>query len=201
MVPPSDTTALKVKESRGRPRRRAFKRVQVLSLDRKATSAIDCTLRNISRSGAKLFGPEASVSRIPSQFYLVAPGQLRMILCRVVWRTYNAVGIDFLSDPGHLSLEPDGAGETAAFEREAPPESYMLDRVTGAVVKFNGPVSCKGQDRNFPDLERILGEALGLKVEILGDGPGSQVVLHVETLQQLRDLCRQLAQGRAAGPN
>lgn len=178
-----------------------LKHVQVLSLDRKATSAIDCTLRNISRSGAQLFGSGTSISRIPSQFYLVPPGQLRMILCKVVWKTYDSVGISFLSDPGQLTFEPDGAGETAAFESEALPESYVLDRATGAVVKLNGPVSCKAPDRDFPDLERTVCEALGLKVEILGDGPGGRVVLHVETLQQLKDLCRQLAQGRAVGPN
>jgi len=193
MAPRSGNTALKAKESRRRPRRRVLKHVQVLSLDRKATSAIDCTLRNISRSGAQLFGPATSVSRIPSQFYLVAPGQLRMILCRVVWKSDDSVGIDFLSDPGHLSLEPDGVGETAASESEAPPESYMLDRVTGAVVRLNGPVTCKAPDRDFPDLERRLGDALGLKVEILGDGSRSRVVLHVETMQQLNDLCRHLA--------
>jgi hypothetical protein len=60
------------------------------------------------------------------------------------------------------------------------------------VVKLNGPAS-QAPDRNFPDLERMLGEALGLKVEILGDGAGRQVVLHVETIQQLNELCRQLA--------
>jgi hypothetical protein len=199
MVSRSDTTALKAKESRRKPRRRVLKHVQVLSLDRKATSAIDCTLRNISRSGAQLFGSEASISRIPSQFYLVAPGQLRMIHCRVVWKTFDAVGIAFLTDPGPLSPAPDGSGDSAAFESEAPPESYVLDRTTGAVVKLNGPDSCKAPDRDFPDLERMLCEAVGLKVEILGDGTGSRVVLHVETLQQLNDLCRQLAQGRRIG--
>ena len=193
MVSRSDTTTLKAKESRRKPRRRVLKYVQVLSLDKKATSVIDCTLRNISRSGAQLFGPEASVSRIPSQFYLVAPGQLRMIHCKVVWKTYDAVGISFLSDPGQLPFAADGGGELAAFESDAPPESYVLDRTTGAVVKLNGPDSCKAPDRDFPDLERTLCEALGLKVEILGDDAGSRVVLRVDTFQQLKDLCSQLA--------
>ena len=193
MVSRSDTTALKAKESRRKPRRRVLKHVQVLSLDRKATSVIDCTLRNISRSGAQLFGPEASVSRIPSQFYLVAPGQLRMIHCKIVWKTCDAVGISFLSDPGQLPFADGGGGESAAFECEAPPESYVLDRTTGAVVKLNGPDTSKPPDRDFPDLERTLCEALGLKVEILADGAGSRVVLHADTFQQLKDLCRSLA--------
>ncbi len=193
MVSGSDSTALKAKESRRKPRRRVLTHVQVLALDRKATSAIDCTLRNVSRSGAQLCGPEASIRRIPSQFYLVAPGQLRMIHCRVVWKTYDAVGIAFLTDPGPLFLETDDAGEMAAIECDAPPESYVLDRTTGAVVKLNGPDSGKAPDRDFPDLERTLCESLGLKVEILGEGAGSRVVLHVDTFQQLKDLCRFLA--------
>lgn len=192
MLTRSDTTAPKVEESRGRPRRRMLKHVQVLSLDKKAISAIDCTLRNISRSGAQLFGPQASISRIPSQLYLVAPGQLRMILCTVVWKTYDTVGISFVSDPGHSMFGSDGMDERELNDREAPPDGYALDRTTGAVVRLDDPASCTAPDSEFRELERTVSEALGLKVEIFGAASGSRVVLHVP-LQQLNDVCRYLA--------
>lgn len=99
MTPEADS------ERRGDTRRRVLKHVQVMSLDRKSSSIIDCKLRNVSRSGAQLFGSASSVSRIPAQCYLVAPGQLRMIRCKVVWKSYDAVGIRFLSDPGQLASE------------------------------------------------------------------------------------------------
>lgn len=105
MVSHLDNTDPETRESRGAQRRRMLKQVQVLSLDKKSASAIDCTLRNLSTLGAMLSGPGASISRIPNQFYLVAPGQLRMIRCKVVWKNYDAVGICFLSDPGHLASE------------------------------------------------------------------------------------------------
>jgi hypothetical protein len=88
-------------------RRRMLKHVQVLSLDKKATSAVDLTLRNASSSGAQLIGCGDSLARVPDEFYLVAPGQLRMIRCEVVWRADDAVGVSFLSDPGAL-----GSGES-----------------------------------------------------------------------------------------
>lgn len=105
MVSHLDDTDPKTRESRGAQRRRMLKQVQVLSLDKKSASAIDCTLRNLSTSGAMLSGPGASISRIPNQFYLVTPGQLRMIRCKIVWKNYDSVGVCFLSDPGHLASE------------------------------------------------------------------------------------------------
>jgi ParB family transcriptional regulator, chromosome partitioning protein len=98
--------ALAEVERRRASRRKVFKRVQVMSLDRKSASTIDCTLRNVSSSGAQLIGPGSAISRIPNQFYLVVPGQLRTVRCKVVWKTYDAVGVKFLSDPGHLASEP-----------------------------------------------------------------------------------------------
>jgi ParB family transcriptional regulator, chromosome partitioning protein len=135
-------------EQRRELRRRVLKQVQVLSLDRKATSAIDLTLRNISNSGAKLVGAGTSISRVPSQFYLVVPGQLRTIRCKVMWKAYNAAGIKFMSDPGQLTAElavgaehePDRTSKQETPEPEAPPEQYVLDRTTGAVVRLGGPV-------------------------------------------------------------
>jgi hypothetical protein len=95
MVAPEDAMGPEtVNERRAGRRRRMLKHVQVLSLDKKATSAVDLTLRNTSAFGAQLFGPAESLARIPDEFYLVAPGQLRMIRCRIVWKGDDMVGRD-----------------------------------------------------------------------------------------------------------
>ena len=182
------------REHRRQRRQRMLKHVQVLSLDRKAASAIDLTLRNASSSGAQLFGPTESLGRIPDEFYLVTPGQLRMIRCEVVWKAEGAVGVSFLSDPGTLaSHEPDDGG-SKALEPEPPPENYVLDRTTGAVVKLGEPVSAGAPDSAFRDLERKVSKALGLEVEIAGSGASAdRVIVHVRSAEQLNDVCRRLA--------
>jgi hypothetical protein len=98
-------------ERRRATRRRMLKQVQILSLDKRSTSAIDCTLRNISRTGAMLSGVGASLGRIPSPFYLVVPGQLRMIRCKVIWHSYDEIGVKFLSEPGPVASEWSGCGD------------------------------------------------------------------------------------------
>jgi hypothetical protein len=183
------------RERRRQRRQRMLKHVQVLSLDKKAASAIDLTLRNASSSGARLFGPAESLRRIPDEFYLVAPGQLRMIRCEVVWRADDAVGVSFLSDPGTLaSREPESGGGGEALEPEPPPENYVLDRTTGAVVKLGDPVSAEAPDSALRDLARKVSKALGLEVEIAGTGASAnRVIVHVRTGEQLNDVCRRLA--------
>lgn len=197
MVSRIDIKKRRVERERRRQRRqRMLKHVQVLSLDKKAASAIDLTLRNASSSGAQLFGPAESLGRIPDDFYLVVPGQLRMIRCEVVWRTDGAVGVSFLSDPGTLaSREPEGGGGWESLEPEPPPpENYVLDRTTGAVVKLGGPVSAEAPDSALRDLARKVSKALGLKVEIAGTGASAdRVIVHVRTAEQLDDVCRRLA--------
>ena len=184
------------RERRRQRRQRMLKHVQVLSLDKKAASAIDLTLRNASSSGAQLLGPAESLGRIPDEFYLVVPGQLRMIRCEVVWRADGAVGVSFLSDPGTLaSREPEGGGGWETLEPEPPPpENYGLDRTTGAVVKLGGPVSAGAPDSASRDLARKVSKSLGLKVEIAGTGASAdRVIVHVRTAEQLNDVCRRLA--------
>lgn len=166
-------------ERRSGRRRRMLKHVQVLSLDKKATSAVDLTLRNSSTFGAQLFGPAESLARIPDEFYLVAPGQLRMIRCRIVWKGDDMVGVSFRSDPGVLGLG-DGAGDA-----EAPPDAYHLDRETGAVIRRNS-------HREVRALERRMSASLGVKVEIAETGPESRVILHVPA-EQLKHVCLRLS--------
>ena len=145
MVAPEDATEHdNAGERRTGRRRRVLKHVQVLSLDKKATSAVDLTLRNTSTFGAQLFGPAESLARIPDEFQLVVPGQLRMIRCRIVWKGDDMVGVSFRSDPWVL-----GIGEGSVEPRDTEASDYHLDRETGAVIRTHshreeiGRASCR----------------------------------------------------------
>lgn len=182
MVAPEDATEPEAAaERRAGRRRRMLKHVQVLSLDKTATSAVDLTLRNTSTFGAQLFGPAESLARIPDAFYLVAPGQLRMIRCRIVWKGDDMVGVSFRSDPGVLGIG-EGSGEPRETETS---DDYHLDRETGAVVRTT-------PRREVLALERRMSASLGLKVEIAETGPQSRVVLHVPA-EQLKHVCLRLS--------
>ena len=171
-----------------------LKHVQVLSLDKRASSAIDLTLRNASASGAQLFGPSESISRLADEFYLVPPGQLRMVRCKVVWRAHDLVGVSFVSDHGQPAEHSAGADPSPAGAEGWASDAYVLDQTTGAVVKRDDLESGKPPDDDIGSLERAVSEALGLKVEITAVGEaGSRVAVHVKNERQLRDICRRLA--------
>ena len=57
-------------------------------------STIDCTVRNLSRDGAKL--QVASVIGIPDSFDLVLPNTTRQP-CKIAWRKVKEVGVEFLA--------------------------------------------------------------------------------------------------------
>ena len=54
---------------------------------------IDCIIRNLSASGAKL-ELKGSVASVPNTFDLIAPGH-RPHACRVMWRTLKELGVQF----------------------------------------------------------------------------------------------------------
>jgi PilZ domain len=55
--------------------------------------AIDCTVRNLSSSGAAL-GVTSPVG-IPEKFTLIVPGDGLHLPCRVVWRNISRIGVTF----------------------------------------------------------------------------------------------------------
>lgn len=57
-------------------------------------SSIDCTVRNLSRQGAKL--AVATAIGIPDNFDLVLPNTTRQP-CRVIWRKSRELGVEFLA--------------------------------------------------------------------------------------------------------
>jgi hypothetical protein len=55
--------------------------------------AIDCTVRNLSQTGAAL--DVASRVGIPDEFVLIVPSGALRFACRVVWRKAGRIGIKF----------------------------------------------------------------------------------------------------------
>ena len=74
--------------NRTTPRHRVLKsgRIQIAG-----GGAIDCTVRNISDTGAAL--DVTSPVGIPAEFTLITDGQNRS--CRVVWRKEKRIGVTF----------------------------------------------------------------------------------------------------------
>ena len=56
--------------------------------------AIDCTVRNLSASGAAL--DVASPLGIPERFTLVVPADGTQKLCQVIWRKETRLGVAFV---------------------------------------------------------------------------------------------------------
>ena len=56
-------------------------------------STIDCTVRNLSRDGAKLV--VASVVGIPETFDLLLPNTHRQP-CKMIWRKTKEIGVEFI---------------------------------------------------------------------------------------------------------
>ncbi|MDR3489058.1 MAG: PilZ domain-containing protein [Bradyrhizobium sp.] len=55
--------------------------------------AVDCTVRNLSTTGALL--AVSSPVRIPAEFTLVVPSDALRLPCAVVWRTEHRMGVHF----------------------------------------------------------------------------------------------------------
>jgi hypothetical protein len=56
-------------------------------------NAVDCTVRNLSTTGAAL--EILSKIGIPAKFTLVIPGDALHLPCAVVWRTEYRIGVHF----------------------------------------------------------------------------------------------------------
>ena len=59
--------------------------------------AIDCTVRNLSETGAAL--DVVSPVGIPERFTLFLPAESRRLPCRVVWRKEKRIGVTFEQMP------------------------------------------------------------------------------------------------------
>ena len=61
------------------------------------TLARPCILSNFSNSGAKITGVRATT--IPDEFGLRIKPRRRIHTCRVIWRTDDALGVEFTDEP------------------------------------------------------------------------------------------------------
>jgi hypothetical protein len=87
-------------ERRRWPRRRVLKRGKILYYDR--PSVIDCTIRDISEGGARLLCSQSGL--LPKEFFLVFVVEKEMRNARIVWRTAEELGVEFLSPPEPAKL-------------------------------------------------------------------------------------------------
>jgi hypothetical protein len=78
-----------ISENRRNPRNRTLKGASICF----DGGAIDCTVRNVSETGAAL--DVASPLGIPEEFVLVVPADGVRRRCRVVWRKEKRIGIAF----------------------------------------------------------------------------------------------------------
>lgn len=60
-------------------------------------SVMDCTIRDLSATGAKLLCSETA--RVPDEFRLVTPADGMVRDVKVVWRKPDQLGVTFTSEP------------------------------------------------------------------------------------------------------
>lgn len=62
---------------------------------------VDCIIRNVSETGAKL--EVQGVGKIPNTFVLIAPGHENHS-CRVVWRSLREMGVAFTGSKWNTAI-------------------------------------------------------------------------------------------------
>jgi hypothetical protein len=77
-------------EQRATPRRRTLKGARIVIND--GFSTLECTVRNLSESGARLQLP--SVVGIPDSFQLLMDDG-RSFACTIAWKTGTEIGVRF----------------------------------------------------------------------------------------------------------
>jgi hypothetical protein len=78
-------------EQRKKPRHRTLKAGRIIFNQRR--SVLDCTVRNLSSTGARLDVP--STVGIPEAFELIIESDEIARSCRVAWRTERRIGVLF----------------------------------------------------------------------------------------------------------
>ena len=160
-------------EHRISDRRRVFKAGKIIF--NKDSSVIDCTIRNVSQTGAMISVPNAVT--VPQEFELRWDANTE--LCAVVWRKVDGVGVKFDKHcelPAKPTAGPPAVAELSAELRnlrwtgEVPPRKWM---------DFYSRVLSKFADRS--------GIKVTVSVEIAaGDGISDQTA--EETRNALKEL-------------
>ncbi len=79
-------------EARQGDRVRALLRARIIFNNRNST--IDCTIRNISPTGAKI--ALGNTTSVPAEFDLEVPQRARTYRAQIVWRDAEALGVRFI---------------------------------------------------------------------------------------------------------
>ena len=82
------------------PRQRVLKQGKILLPNN--MTVIDCTVRDLSETGAKLLCPDPGA--IPNEFRLVTTADRTMRDVKVAWRRPDMVGVHFTSEPRKAPL-------------------------------------------------------------------------------------------------
>ena len=91
-------------EARGDERVRSFLRARILFNNNSST--IECTIKNISSSGAKI--ELSSGLSVPNEFDLDVPQKGRVYRARLMWRDSASLGVRFVDRPtDHALPDPD----------------------------------------------------------------------------------------------
>ena len=93
-------------EARSKGRSRAMLGAHIIYNNKKST--LDCQIRNISETGARLAMSETVA--LPDEFELQVPHRARTYKARLRWRTGDSVGVELLDG------EKSAAGNKAAAE-------------------------------------------------------------------------------------
>ena len=96
MSEPQDTLT----NQRDARRSRVLKQGKILLLN--GFTVIDCTVRDVSATGAKLLCPDPGA--IPNEFKLVFTADRTMLDVQVMWRRPGMVGVKFTSGPRKAPL-------------------------------------------------------------------------------------------------
>ena len=78
--------------------RRKFARARVIKSAKLVvgtSSVVDCVVRNLTNTGARVEVPNTAA--LPENLVLTFDGGRSMRSCRLVWRTVNETGVEFLS--------------------------------------------------------------------------------------------------------
>lgn len=100
-------------ESRRAERVRSFLRARIVFNNQNST--IDCTVKNISQTGAKI--EIANSLSVPAEFDLDVPQRGKVYRAKIVWRDADSMGVTFAADEQKAAWEVPDA-QLKRLERE-----------------------------------------------------------------------------------
>ena len=123
-----------MQEARISVRTRTMLGAQVIFQNRNST--IDCTVRNLSASGARLELTDSVAA--PSEFELIVPHKSRSYRARICWRGEDSVGVTFLGE-ATSDLTEKGASRIVELENENAKLRIKLGKLSQELTRLQAP--------------------------------------------------------------